>query len=655
MSVAFNPSVWQCGGLTSLQTDEQFPLLVDSVKDYAIFVLNPAGYIVTWNQGAQRIKGYTADEIVGENFARFYSFEDIRNGKPQQHLRDAISHGRLEDEGWRFRKDGSRFWASVVITPLKDAVGHLRGFAKVTRDISERKLAEDALRRSEEKYRYFFDSCRAAAFTADSNGDILSCNSTFAGMLGFPSVEDLIGQNLASLCSEPGFYLELVRVLKAEGKLYRSGLELQRNDGGQMYAALSATGTFDERAQLERILGYFVDETEQRKSEEQVRQDLKMQALGRLAGGIAHDFNNVLSVTQGFAEIMRDKLSPDDPLQKYLEQILESSRRGSGLTRHLLAFSRQQVLKPSIVNLNMIVAGLAKLLPRLLGTDNELITTLAPDLGQIEGDLNQIEQIILNLATNARDAMPGGGRLRLETKNIKHTGSAQYPVMPSGRYVVLTVTDTGVGIPEDLSKRIFDPFFTTKGPGKGTGLGLSIVYGIVKQNHGFIWVSSKPGEGSSFKVYFPQVLERVRVPNPEQSPFEDTGGNETILIAEDEVALRGVEEEYLRNLGYNLLIAKDGLEALEMAKRHAGPIDLLITDVIMPLMSGPELAEQLTPIQGGIPVIYVSGYTNQEVVDRTGLLESELHFLQKPFSLHELSRQIRALLDSELDVSSGAA
>jgi len=380
-----------------------------------------------------------------------------------------------------------------------------------------------------------------------------------------------------------------------------------------------------------------------------------MQALGRLAGGIAHDFNNVLSVTQGFAEIVRDRLSPDDPLQKYLEQIVESSKRGSGLTHHLLAFSRQQVLKPSIVNLNTIVAGLAQLLPRLLGADTELITTLAPDLGQIEGDLNQIEQIILNLATNARDAMPGGGRLTLETKSVKHTGSAEYPVMPPGRYVVLTVTDTGVGIPEDLSKRIFDPFFTTKGPGKGTGLGLSIVYGIVKQNHGFIWVSSKPGEGSSFKVYFPQALERLSVPNPEQSPFEDTGGNETILIVEDEVALRGVEEEYLRNLGYNLLIAKDGPEALEMAKRHAGPIDLLIADVIMPLMSGPELAEQLTPIQGGIPVIYVSGYTNQAVVDRTGLLESELHFLQKPFSLRELSRQIRALLDSELDVSSGAA
>lgn len=330
-------------------------------------------------------------------------------------------------------------------------------------------------------------------------------------------------------------------------------------------------------------------------------------------------------------------------------------RRGSGLTNRLLTFSRQQALKPSVVNLNMIVAGLAKLLPRLLGTDIELVTTLAPDLGQIMGDVNQLEQIILNLATNARDAMPGGGCLTLETKNVRHTGSAEYQVMPPGKYVVLTVTDTGAGIPEHLSKRIFDPFFTTKDPGKGTGLGLSIVYGIVKQNHGFIWVSSKPGEGTSFTAYFPQVLEQVIVPNMAQLPLEDARGNETILIVEDEAALQEVEKEYLRNLGYNLLIAKDGLEALEIAKGHVGPIDLLITDVIMPLMSGPELAEQLTSIHGDIPVIYVSGYSNQAVVDRTGLLESELHFLQKPFSLHELSRQIRELLESESDVSSGAA
>jgi signal transduction histidine kinase len=384
-----------------------------------------------------------------------------------------------------------------------------------------------------------------------------------------------------------------------------------------------------------------------RQSEERLRQAQKMEAVGRLAGGVAHDFNNLLTVIISYSDLLLEDLGSDDPKRDDVDQIRKAAEGAAALTRQLLAFSRQQVLQPKALDLKATVAGTEKLLNRLIGEDVRLITFLAPDLGVVKADPGQIEQIIINLAVNARDAMPTGGRLTIEAANVD-MGEAYvrgHPPATPGRYVMLALSDTGIGMDEQTKARIFEPFFTTKEPGKGTGLGLATVYGIVKQSGGFIWVYSEPGHGTSFKVYLPRVDEPAEPAAAPTATAEPTRGTETVLVVEDAASVRMVTRQVLERYGYAVLEAPNGDTALRLAAGHHGPIHLLLTDVVMPGLSGRQLAEQLAQLRPDMKVLYASGYADHAIVHH-GILEPGIAYLQKPFTPDALGRRVRQLLDS---------
>jgi len=385
-----------------------------------------------------------------------------------------------------------------------------------------------------------------------------------------------------------------------------------------------------------------------RASEGQLLQAQKMEAIGRLAGGIAHDFNNLLTAINGYSELTMLQLKPEDPLMHNIKEVKKAGDRAAALTRQLLAFSRKQVLQPKILDLNVVVSEIEKMLQRLIGEDIELRTVLAPELGHIKGDPGQIEQVIMNLAVNARDAMEGGGKLTIETQNVYLDEGyvKQHTTVMAGSYVMLAVSDTGQGMDEETQKRIFEPFFTTKDVGKGTGLGLSTVYGIIKQSGGHIWIYSEVGQGTTFKVYLPRVDEEAQVYKPSQERQESRSGKETVLLAEDEEMLRNLIRQVLTSFGYQVLEAANGAAALVVCEQYQDPIHLLITDVVMPEMSGRELTGRLAGLRPEMKVLFMSGYTDDTIV-RHGILESDLAFLQKPFTPHDLARKVREVLDED--------
>jgi two-component system, cell cycle sensor histidine kinase and response regulator CckA len=633
-------------------TEDHLRLLVDSVKDYAIFMLNPQGTVVTWNQGAQRIKGYRPEEVLGQPHSIFYLKEDVLLGKPHQALETALSQGRFEVEGWRVRNDGSRFCANEVLTPLKDSGCKLIGFCKVVRDVTERMRMQKALAESESRYRRYFDSNLAASLIFTPKGELLGCNPAFTRMFGFDSTEEAVKQNLATLFVQPAGFAHLVTTVAKQGVVDYCEQELRRKDGSPLFVVESAVGTFDDKGELVQILGYFIDETARRKTELQLRQDQKMNAVGRLAGGIAHDFNNILGIVIGCGEVLSRDLKPESAGHKYLETMLEATRRGAGLVRQLLVFSRQQVVTPTTLDLNVIITDLVRMLTRLIGEDVELVTHLDPDLGSVKADQNQLEQIIVNLAANARDAMPKCGRLSIETKNVLvNEQEAKRQTIPQGEYVLLTVSDNGIGMDEVTRSRIFEPFFSTKEFGNRIGLGLSIVYGIVKQSGGFITVNSELGQGAAFKVYLPFVPRPAMSPTEVQTENLNERGTETVLVAEDEPALLEIIQEHLTSLGYAVLSARNGEEALAVLASSSEPIHLLITDVVMPKMGGRQLVERFRALGNKIPVIYISGYTNNTIA-QNGLLGAGVDFLQKPFRVVDLSQKIRRLLKASSDPAS---
>ena len=403
----------------------------------------------------------------------------------------------------------------------------------------------------------------------------------------------------------------------------------------------------DSDGQVSGAICMSLDITDRKQLEEQLRQAQKMEAVGRLAGGIAHDFNNLLMVIQGYGDLLAERLPAGDPLRRNAEQIQMASQKASSLTRQLLAFSRKQMLAPKILNVQSVVADMEKILRRLIGEDIQLETSSAQDLGLIKADRSQIEQVILNLAVNARDAMPQGGRLTIETANVELDASYSHPpaVLSPGKYVMLAVTDNGCGMDAETQAHVFEPFFTTKEKGKGTGLGLATVYGVVKQSGGYVWVYSEPGRGTSFKIYLPRVEESAAPASRDGNRVTGTleRGSETILLVEDEKGVRELAREYLTSSGYTVIEAENGHTALELAAMHVGPIHLLLTDVVMPGISGKELAQRVGQVRPGIKIIYMSGYTDQAVVHH-GILENDAVLLQKPFTLLTLAGKLREIL-----------
>jgi two-component system cell cycle sensor histidine kinase/response regulator CckA len=796
-------------------------LLVDAVTEYAIYTLDPEGRVATWNTGAERIKGYKAEEILGQPFRTFFPEEAKAKGHPEALLETARKEGVARDEGWRVRKDGTRFLAEAVISPIYGKDGKLRGFAKVTRDVTDRKAMRDLqalndrLAESEKKLRALAEEVESSrnrldiilngvdnAITAqDGTGRLVFANAAAAHNLGYATTEALLKAPLREVMDKyvvldenggpfpmekmPGrlalqgisaqavvlryrevatgaerwslvkatpvrdpdgrvtmainFFQDITALKLKEleersareqlriilegitdaisaqapnGKLLylnqafatmlgfqtpQEVLDLAGNpamaegirkrislfdEGGnpfppeatpgrqalqgknpspvilrfrmsaedqERWVLSSAKPIFNGQGELMLVISILHDITGIREAEMRLRQSQKMEAIGKLAGGIAHDFNNLLTAINGYSEMILSRLSEKDaPFFEDMMEIRKAGIRAASLTQQLLAFSRKQIMAPKVLDLNAVLTGMDSLLRRLIGEDIALRTILYPGLGKIKADPGQIEQVILNLALNSRDAMPQGGKLTMETGNVDldETYVSTHLESARGPHILLAITDTGIGMDAHVKARLFEPFFTTKGAGKGTGLGLATVFGIVKQSGGSIHVYSEPGRGTTFKVYFPEVnpaLSSGHADDAAMAVVRHLPASETVLIVEDEEGVRKLIERSLSEWGYRFLSASDAESALEIARTYPEPIHLLLTDVILPGVNGKVLAERLAVLRPGIRVLFMSGYTDNAIVHH-GVLDDGTEFLNKPFSAQALKHRVSEVL-----------
>lgn len=549
---------------------------------------------------------------------------------------------------------GLVFYAPAVVTAGAVALVFVAGAAWVRRADRARaraeetfRLAEEALRREREFVRLVLDTDPNLIFVKDAAGTFVRANKALADLYG-TTPEAMVGRAAGGGLASPKEAAEFRRV---EQEVLRTGRavavdEVNTRPDGRVFWFHTIKVPLALPDGTTHVLGISADITERKQLEGQFRQSQKMEAIGRLAAGVAHDFNNMLTVINGYSEITLAVLPPFDPLRDAIDQIRQAGERAALLTRQLLAFSRKQVLRPVTLSVNALLADMESMLRRLIGEDLDLTIRTAPGLWQVRADAGQLEQVVMNLCINARDAMANGGQLTVETANVVLDRSyvGLHPEAHAGDHVLLAVSDTGCGMDGPTRAQIFEPFFTTKGPDKGTGLGLATVFGIVKQSGGHVEVYSEPGLGSTFKVYLPR--DRTGAPSGERRLEMQTvpGGTETVLLAEDEDGVRAFVTLVLQGKGYTVLEARHGAEALAICEGHEGPIDLLVTDVVMPNMSGRETAERLRAARPEMKVLYLSGYTDDAVV-RHGVLEAESPFLQKPFSPNALARKVRAVLD----------
>jgi PAS domain S-box-containing protein len=801
------------------QDSDHLRLLIDAVTEYAIYTLDLEGRVATWNTGARRIKGYEASEILGRSFKVFFPEEKRLQGWPEALLARAVREGIARDEGWRVRKDGSHFLAEVVLTPIFDGNGKQRGFAKVTRDISDRKTIADLqslnerlaeregrlralaaeLEEARSRLNVILNGVDNGITAQDATGKLIFANVSASRNLGFDSAEDLTTSSVDEIrtryrtydtegnlfpperlpsslalkgIQSPGvtariqvlatgqdrwLHIRSTPIRDQDGKvvlvinffqdisdLKRSEIE-ERNakeqlavilegisdaisvqdpkgrllylnqacaallgfaspqevldlaadpvraaeasqrisildEGGnpfpptetpaklalrgqtpasitlrfrmsessrERWVISSAKPIFDEHGALKMVVSILHDVSDLKEGEMKLRQSQKMEAVGKLAGGIAHDFNNLLTAINGYGDLVLAQLSEaDGPIFEQVMEIRQAGERAASLTQQLLAFSRKQILAPKVIDLNAVLGNMDGLLRRLIGENIELLTLLRQDLALIKADPGQIEQVILNLALNSRDAMPQGGKLTMETANVDldEAYATTHLESKAGPHVMLAITDTGIGMDAHVKARLFEPFFTTKGPGKGTGLGLSTVFGIVKQSGGSLNVYSEPGRGTTFKVFLPAVSGvAAHAEGGTLAGAADFRVGGTILIVEDEESVRKLVQYTLSECGYHCLIADDAESALVLAGSYAGPIDLLLTDVILPGINGKVLAERLSLVRPGIRVLFMSGYTDNAIVHH-GVLDTGTEFINKPFSAQTLKHRVMEAL-----------
>jgi PAS domain S-box-containing protein len=519
----------------------------------------------------------------------------------------------------------------------------------VTRDVTERKQAEERLRESEERFHLLAKATNDAIWDWNLETNELWWNEGFEVLFGYR--RDEVERTIESWTTRihPDDYDRIVpdiyRVIAGGDEHWSGEYRFRRKDGAYAYVLDRGHVIRDPSGKAVRMVGGMTDLTERKNLEAQLLHSQKMEAIGRLAGGIAHDFNNLLTVINGYCELLLEESR--DAGRKHVEQIALAAERAATLTSRLLAFSRRQVVQFTVVDLNAVLENTRNLLIRLIGEPVELVMILDPALGRVKADPGQIEQVVMNLTVNARDAMPQGGTLTIRTANVtldRPDVRAQFTV-PAGSYVMLEVVDTGIGMNEDTQAQIFEPFFTTKAQGEGTGLGLSTVYGIVKQSDGYILVDSQPGRGATFTILLPRTMEETATTEGSPSENRPLTGRETVLVVEDEDMIRDLIRHLLESHGYTVMTASRGEEAVDLAQRHAGPIDLLVTDVVMPGLSGRELADRLARSRANLRVLYMSGYTYNEI-GRHGVLESDIAFIQKPFSPDGLMRKVREILDT---------
>ncbi|HEY5162559.1 MAG TPA: PAS domain S-box protein [Terriglobales bacterium] len=623
-------------------SEERLRNLIETANE-GICTIDADDRVTFVNAKMAAMLGRTPDQVLGR------SAFDFVDPVHDDNLRAAIRRSRDMASGSSeiilLSADATPIVTSMNYSSFTGSDGQYAGALAMVSDITDRKRAEERLCESEKRYRLLFERTLTGVFRAQADGTVLEGNEAFVHMLGYDSIDELLSLKLPTMCAAAGFVDHWCDELAEAGHLVNHEIRVLRKDGDTAYLLANLVSLRDPAGNPEFIEGTVLDITQRRQLEAQLLHSQKMEAIGQLAGGIAHDFNNLLMIIRSYAELAGETVK-DDSIRRELNAILKAADRGAALTRQLLTFGRKQVFSPRLLDINSVLENITKVLPRALGEDVRVEVHAGPDLWQVKADPVQIEQLVLNLAVNARDAMPGGGRLTLETSNtvldtdyVKlHAG-----VVP-GQYVMLVVTDTGQGIPPEALPRIFEPFFTTKERGKGTGLGLSTVYGIVQQSGGFIWVYSELGEGAVFKIYLPRAGAAViagATPLQNDVPLR---GTETILLVEDEEAVRNATRTYLALRGYTVLEAGCGEEALRVSDSHPEAIDLLLTDVVMPGMSGSELGRKISARRPGIHAIYVSGYTAATIGEH-GVLPASA-FLQKPFSLAVLARRVRETLDS---------
>jgi PAS domain S-box-containing protein len=633
---------------------QRYKLLVSSIADYAIYMLDGEGRVVSWNTGAQRIKGYTAQEVIGKHFSLFHSEEDQAAGIPSASLQRSAMEGKYESEGWRVRKDGSRFWATVVIDPISDGSGALLGYAQITRDITDRRDAAEALRQSEQQLRLLVEGVTDyAIYMLDTSGHITNWNAGAQRIKGY-TAKEVLGTHFSRFYTETdreaGIPEKALRIAKSEGRFEQEGLRV-RKDGSRFLAHViidairNEDGTFLGFAKVTRDI---TEKEEARaalqRTERALQKAQKMETIGKLTGGVAHDFNNLLQVISGNLQLLAIDLAGNERALRRLNNAMDGVNRGAKLASHLLAFGRRQALAPKVVNIGRVLAGLDDILQRSLGEAIEVETMVNGGLWNSFVDTTQVENALLNLAINARDAMEGSGKLTIEIGNAyldDAYASAHAEVSP-GQYVMIAVTDTGSGMTPEVMAQAFEPFFSTKPEGKGSGLGLSMVYGFVKQSGGHITLYSELGHGTTVRMYLPRSLE-----SEDLAPTGDTklvsGGTETILVAEDDEQVCATVVETLQGLGYQVLQASDATAALAVIQSGMH-IDLLFTDVVMPgPLRSPDLARKARERLPNLAVLFTSGYTQNAIV-HGGRLDPGVELLSKPYSRSDLARKVRHVI-----------
>jgi PAS domain S-box-containing protein len=620
------------------QSERRYRALFEESRD-ALYVSGIDGRMIDFNQSMLSLFGYTREEMADLDAEALYVDPADRRAFREQIERTAAVR---DFEVRLVTKDGRVMDCLLNSTLQRDQHGEVVGYKGAIRDITEQKQAGEVLRRERDFSEAATGSLPGLFYLFDDQGRFLRWNRNLERLTGYSA------KQIAAMGPLDFFVGEDRRTIeKSIQEAFEKGettaeVDLVSKDGTR--TPYFFTGELVVLDGQRCIVGTAIDLVERRRLETQLRQSQKMEAIGRLAGGVAHDFNNVLTVILSNSEMLAGGLGPEDPRRQELIEIRDAAHRAATLTRQLLAFSRKQVLKPRVLSLNAVVVTLEKMLRRLIGEDIELATVLQHDLWAVEADPGQLEQIIMNLAVNARDAMPEGGRLSIETGNAEvDDGFARkhFPMVP-GRYVLLVVSDSGAGMDAETQRHIFEPFFTTKR--RGTGLGLSMVYGIVKQSGGYIWAYSNPGEGATFKVYFPCSDGKHSDAEAARAPGLAPPGKETVLLAEDEDSVRRLARRVLEEGGYTVLEAREATEALTISEAWDGPIDLLLTDVVMPELNGRELAERLSVLRPGTQVLYISGYTDHDVLG--GIVGPGSNFLQKPFTPEALANKVREILDA---------
>jgi len=620
---------------TAAIEEMRFRLLIDAVVDYAIYMIDPDGIITSWNSGAKRFKGYEEAEILGEHFSRFYTADDRAAGLPQRALDTASREGRFEGEGWRVRKDGTNFWSHVVIDPIIDPNGQLLGFAKITRDLTDRKMAEETLRRSEQQFRMLVQGVTDyAIYMLSPEGRVSNWNQGAQRIKGYLP-EEIIGQHFSVFYTPEdraaGEPQRALAIATHEGRFENRSWRV-RKDGTRFLAHVVVDAIRGETGTLLGFAKITRDVTEAHKAQqdlEKTREALfqaqKMQAIGQLSGGIAHDFNNLLTVILGNLEIVQKRIGDDPKLTRLLENATQGALRGVSLTQRMLAFARRQELKTEAVDIPQLVQGITGLLRSSLGPNIKIETRFPLELDRVLADTNQLELAILNLATNARDAMPDGGSVIIKAEHEVVLEQAQH-ALAAGHYVCLSLTDTGAGMDANTLASAKDPFFTTKGLGKGTGLGLSMVHGFIEQLGGRFVLKSEPGQGTTAELWLPVATHAdIASPLPVIEPVSSVPRLSVLVVDDDSLVLTSTVL-LLEDLGHRVLSVTSGAQALNLFDQGE-VIDLMITDMAMPHMSGAQLAHAVRLLKPDLPIILATGYA-----ERLEGFAAQLPRLPKPFT-----------------------